>query len=377
MATGGQDHVAELAQAQRLEAIGRFAGGIVHDFNNLLSVMLSYTTLILEELNAKDPLRADIEEIKLAAERASELTRGLLNFSRRRASDSRPIDVNEVLGTLERIIRRIIGTDVSLTVALASAPSFIRADPSALEQVIMNLVVNARDAMPSGGQLTIETQDAIVDGKPCVVITITDTGVGMSADVLGHVFEPFFTTKEPGKGTGLGLATVNAIVTGLGGQISAASEPTKGCTFQLLFPRVDPPSGRESLPPTSSQPLSALLYRGTETVLVVDGDAPVRSCLKNTLRRFGYQVIEAPNAGEALLICEQHEAPIHLLLTDLELPRVNGRQLAQRVAALKPEMRVLYMTTNAIEGMTDVLAKPVTAASLTRRVRETLDAKSM
>ncbi len=380
----------QLRQAQKMEAIGRLAGSVAHDFNNLLSVILSYSSLLLGELKAVDPLRADLESIKKAGEKAAELTNQLLAFSRQQVLAPRVLDLNEVVLGSERMLRRLLGEDVELIIHCGRYLSHVMADPGQVDQVVMNLAINARDAMPAGGKLTIETRNVVLDESyttehfeagvgPHVMLAVSDTGVGMDKQTQARIFEPFFTTKELGKGTGLGLSTVFGIVKQSGGNIWVYSEPGGGTTFKVYLPVAE---GAEPEAPEVHEPAT---LHGTETILLVEDQDDVRRVAHAILRKFGYHVIEARNAGEALLSCERHPRTIHLLLTDVVMPQMSGRELAERLLQIRPEMRVLYMsgyTENTIvhHGILDsgisYLQKPIVPEMLARRVREVLDSRT-
>jgi PAS domain S-box-containing protein len=377
----------QLRQAQKMEAVGRLAGGVAHDFNNILSVILSYSEMLLADLPPDEPMRDDIDEIAKAGRRAVDLTRQLLSFSRQQVLAPKVLEPNDLLANIDKMLRRILGADIDLASVPAERLGRVRADPGSLEQVIMNLVVNARDAMPTGGKLTIETANMEIDEEyasqhpdskpgPHVMIAVTDTGTGMDAATRARIFEPFFTTKGQGKGTGLGLSTVFGIVHQSGGTVWVYSEVGKGTTFKVLLPRVDADLDATQ----STAPLAPT--HGTETILLVDDDEPVRLVARAILRKNGYRVLEASNAGEALLHAESHTGPIHLLVTDVVMPQMSGPTLAQRLTAIRHGMKVLCMSGytddsivrhGIIEGSIAFLQKPVTPQGLARKVRAVLD----
>jgi len=379
---------AQLAQSRKMEAVGILAGGIAHDFNNLLSIMITYTTFALDTLSDGDPLRADIEQVAKAGDRAVSLTRQLLAFSRQQILEPTIMDLNATVSSIEPMLRRLVGETIEITLTSEPALSRVSADAGQIEQVIMNLVVNARDAMPAGGELTIETANVwLAEGAPppviglkaghYVLLAIADTGTGIDAATRERIFEPFFTTKALGKGTGLGLSTVLGIVQQSGGQLAVQSELGKGTRFEVYLPSVDRPAS-----PVAAASAAKVVGGGHETVLVVEDDDQVRNLTRAILRRNGYEVLVASNGGEAFLISEQRSAPIHLLLTDVVMPRMNGRQLAERLTAARPEMKVLFMTgytDDAVvrQGVFDadlaLLQKPITPEALARRVRAVLD----
>jgi CheY-like chemotaxis protein len=365
------------------------AGGIAHDFNNLLTVITSYSDLLLEELGTEDPRRGDVAEIRKAGASAAGLTRQLLAFSRQQVLEPRVLDMNAVVSSAETLLKRLIGEDIELVTALAPRLGAIKADPGQLEQVIVNLAVNARDAMPEGGKITIETANVDMDVAyvrdhplarpgPYVMLSVSDTGTGMDEQTQRRIFEPFFTTKEMGKGTGLGLATVYGIVKQSGGFIWVYSELDHGTTFKVYLPRV---TEAVDAPTPRAQPKES--PRGTETVLLVEDAAAVRAVSRQVLERLGYAVLEAPDGKAALHLATKHRGPIHLLLTDVVMPELGGRQLAEQLTALRPELKVLYVsgyTDDAVvrhgvlEAGIAYLQKPFTPEILGRRVREVLDA---
>jgi two-component system cell cycle sensor histidine kinase/response regulator CckA len=378
----------QLRQSQRMEAIGRLAGGIAHDFNNLLTVIKGYSQLSLGELREGDPLKGNIEEIKKAAERAADLTRQLLAFSRRQILEMKVLDLNTVLQNLEKMLHRLIGEDIELVFLKGKDLGTVKCDPGQIEQVIMNLAVNARDAMPKGGKLTVETANVELDDAYArahiavrpgryVMFSVSDTGIGMTPEVRERVFEPFFTTKERGKGTGLGLSTVYGIVKQSGGNIWVYSEPGKGTAFKIYLPRVDEP-----LEELEEEVRKKGFAGGIETIFIVEDNEEVRKLAKRILAKQGYKVLEASQGNEALQICEKHKGPIHLMVTDVVMPGMDGHELANSLKIHHPETKVLYMsgyTDNAIthhgileKGM-NYVQKPFTVDGLLKKVREVLD----
>jgi PAS domain S-box-containing protein len=379
---------AQLRQAQKMEAVGRLAGGIAHDFNNLLSVIVGCASMLAADL-PRGEVSQELDEILRAGERAAELTRQLLAFSRQQVRAPTVLSLNEVLGRMDRMLRRVIGEDIELRTLQAPELDSIEADAGQIEQVIMNLVVNARDAMPEGGRLVLQTANVFVDPGfagthvglapgPHVMLSIADTGVGIDATTLEKIFEPFFTTKEPGKGTGLGLPTVFGIIKQSGGGIFVESQPGEGTTFSIYFPRVE---GRAAAVRGDETGPSS---RGTETVLLVEDEDQVRALVSRVLKRSGYAVLEAARPHEALELASRLEQPIHLLITDVVMPELNGRQLADRVRVLRPELAILFMSgysdhllerDGVLEHGLHFLPKPITPAALNSTVRSILDAR--
>ena len=377
---------AQLLQSQKLESVGMPAGGIAHDFNNLLTVITGYSDLTLTRLDKADPLALYVEEIQKAADRAASLTRQLLAFSRKQLMKPRVLDLNAVIANIEKMLGRLVGEDMELRTLPAIGLGRVKADPGQIEQVILNLVVNARDAMPQGGKITIETSNIYLDEAYArrhiavqsgwyVMLVVSDTGHGMDAEIQKYIFEPFFTTKEQGKGTGLGLSTVYGIVKQSGGSIWVYSEVGLGTSFKIYLPLV------EEQDTLSQERVGCPQEAGTETVLLAEDEEMVRNLAHETLMMHGYTVLKASNAGEALLFCQQHEGPIHLLLTDVVMPGMGGKELAERVGTLRPDTRVLYMsgyTDDAIvhHGILDedvaFIGKPFTPNALVLKVVEVL-----
>ena len=377
----------QLRQSQKMEAIGTLSGGIAHDFNNLLTVIKGYSSMVLDRAKDKE-LRAQVERIDQAAEQAASLTRQLLAFSRRQILQPKVFNISALVLNLDKMLRRLIGEDIEMVTVAAPDLGLVKTDPGQLEQVIMNLVVNARDAMPRGGKLTLETGNADLDETYArehgdvspgsyVMLAVSDTGMGMDSEGQAHIFEPFFTTKEPGKGTGLGLSMVYGIVKQSGGSISVYSEPGRGSTFKIYLPRVDTPA--EDI--TVEQPSTARM-RGNETILLVEDDPLVRELARAVLTTCGYSVLVGEDSRTVASLCERHADPIHLLLTDVVMPGASGREVASQVLARRPGIKVLYMsgyTADAVvhhgvlDGGTFFLPKPFTPSSLAAKVREVLD----
>ena len=380
----------QLRQSQKMEAIGTLAGSVAHDFNNLLSVVISYTDLLLDGLPESHPMRSDLEQIARAGQRAASLTRQLLAFSRQQVMQPRVVNFNDSIAGMAKMLGRLIGEDIELTVVPGRGSGLVFVDPTQIEQVVLNLVVNARDAMPRGGKLTIDSSDVVLDESyasehlgvepgPYVMLSVSDTGTGMDRATQQRIFEPFFTTKERGKGTGLGLSTVFGIVKQSGGSVWVYSELGEGTTFKIYLPRAA--EGMATAERVTTMPET---LHGSETILLTEDDEQVRELACAILRKHGYHVIEAPTAGDAVLICEQYRGTIHLLLTDVVMPRIGGRQLWERVGPLRPGMKVLFMsgyTDDAIihHGVLSsefaFVQKPLLPALLLRKLRSVLDDK--
>jgi two-component system cell cycle sensor histidine kinase/response regulator CckA len=376
----------QLLQAQKLESIGQLAGGVAHDFNNLLTIISGYSELILGRCDPNDPVCEPVEQISRAAARAAALTRQLLAFGSRQPSEQKDMQLNDVVSNVEKMLRRLIGEDVDLVMALEDDAGAIRADPGQIEQIIVNLVINARDAMPGGGKLLIETAALYVDEESAqgrlsmtpgryVMLAVSDTGIGMTGEVKSRIFEPFFTTKERGKGTGLGLSTVYGIVQQSRGSISVHSEPALGTTFRLLFPAVQP--GR----PEISGAAAVIPSFGNETILLTEDEAGVRGYVRHILERQGYRVAEASNGLEAMDVVHRFPGPIHLLLTDVVMPEIGGVELAAQFSAVYPGVPILYMSGYNdrlwmdAEIAVNFIQKPFSSPDLLARIRELLDAR--
>src|SRR5438552_4167792 len=384
-----QRHLEEqFRQSQKMEAVGQLAGGIAHDFNNLLTAILGNTQLLLRELPPGDSKRGDVEEIRKASERAASLTRQLLAYSRRQMLQPEVLDLNVVVAEMDKMLQRLIGEHIALVAVLAPDLGRVRADPNQIEQVIVNHVVNARDAMPERGKLRIETANVDLDETfaqihlgsvpgPYAVLAVTDSGVGMDATVRAHLFEPFFTTKEVGKGTGLGLATVYGIVKQSDGYISVYSEPGRGSSFKIYLPRIATPAD------VPAGPQKGGAARGSETVLVVEDEPAVLALSRRALEAQGYVVLAASDPAAALRVVERHGGTIHMLVTDVVMPGLSGPELADKLAAQRPGIRVLYMSGypgdavvqhGGLPAGSAFLQKPFSADTLARKVRDVLDA---
>ena len=377
----------QMRQAQKMEAVGRLAGGIAHDFNNVLTAILGYGQLLADKVQATPELAEDVAEVLKAGERAATLTRQLLTFSRHRPTEQRVLSLDSIVADTEKMLRRLVGEDVVVTAKLGSA-GLVKVDPGQIEQVLVNLAVNARDAMPDGGHLTIETSRTELDEayeathlavRPgeYVLLAVTDTGTGMNAATLGHLFEPFFTTKEQGKGTGLGLSTVYGIVKQSGGHIEVYSEPGLGTTFKIYLPVAE--MEKESRSASSGV---HTLKRGSETILLVEDEEAVRLLVRRELESRGYTVLTPANADEALHACDRHIGPIHLLLTDIVMPGMLGPEVARLACALRPDLKVLYMSgytdesimqRGLLSGNEVFIQKPFSPHALSQKVREALE----
>ena len=374
----------QIAQGQKMEAIGQLAGGIAHDFNNLLTVILSYGDLALHELAPNDRAREHVEQMRHAGERASELTRRLLAFSRHDVGDAVPVDLAALVRDLDRMLSRVLGDRIALETT-APVAAWVRADPGQLERVLLNLVMNARDAMPAGGTIRVAVEPISVDAAevagldapagPCVRLTVRDDGLGMDERVRARAFEPFFTTKELGRGTGLGLSTVFGIVKRSAGAISIESALGRGSTFTIVLPRIPTPA----TPPVSKTRTAPAPPSGDETILLVEDEPQVRALVREYLIGRGYAVVDAPDGVAALEASQAHAGPIHLLLSDVVMPRLNGIEVARRLLTARPGLRVLFMTgyapvspSESVPGAAHV-EKPIALEALARRVREVLD----
>ncbi|MBI2682643.1 MAG: response regulator [Acidobacteriales bacterium] len=382
----------QLRQAQKLEAVGRLAGGIAHDFNNVLTVIRGYSEILLAEHNPNDPEHEPLEEIRKAADRASALTAQLLAFSRQQVLAPRTLELNTILDNLEKMLRRLLSTEVVMQLRRDPALWPVKADPTQMEQVIMNLVVNANDAMPQGGTLTIETRNVTLDdlfakehlgvaAGQYARVSVTDTGVGMSPDLTSRIFEPFFTTKEQGRGTGLGLATSYGIVKQSGGHIEVLSRLGSGTTFHVYLPAAEVVEEM----PRAAEPEATASHRGHETVLLIEDEEGLRTLVRRVLSAQGYVVLDAPDPETALELSRDHRGPIHLLLTDVVLKEGNGQVVAQEITRARPETKVIFMSGYSQDAVlqhgqlrpnTAFLSKPFTTAALAAKVRETLDATS-
>ena len=381
----------QFRQSQKMEAVGRLAGGIAHDFNNLLTVIMGYSQVLLTELGPQHPLRGKIEETLKAGERAATLIRQLLTFSSKQSLDPKILSLNTAVTSLESLLRRLIGEGIQLVSKLDPTNGRLCADQAQLEQVLVNLIVNARDAMPKGGTLTIETAQVELTRSPVYHLTplppgpyvrlaVSDTGCGMDRRTQSHIFEPFFTTKGEGKGSGLGLSTVFGIVTQCGGAIDVTSRVGHGTRFDLYFPSVE----SDILTTVPTKPLGQP-QRGTETILLVEDEPSVRMLVRDELRKLGYRVVEAKNGVEACLLATQQAGSLHLLLTDVVMPGMGGRELAQHLSVIKPDLRTLFISgymddvgimAGQEEGTSSFLQKPFTPEVLARALRSLLDAST-
>jgi CheY-like chemotaxis protein len=379
-----------LRQSQKLEAIGQLAGGVAHDFNNLLTAINGYSSLALQRLDDNHPIRSYLEEVKKAGDRAANLTRQLLAFGRKQMLQPLALNLNDVVADMSKMLRRLIGEDIQFTAKFDPELMRIKADPGQIEQVLVNLVVNARDAMPQGGQLTIETANIEVDreyagkhfGAPpgsYVMLAVSDTGVGMDEDTKARIFEPFFTTKEKGKGTGLGLSTVYGIIKQSGGNIWVYSEPGRGSSFKVYLQQFEAATGA-----TEKATVEPVAQGGSETILLVEDEDVVRGLARKILEQSGYRVLDARNGTEAIRISREHAEAIQLLLTDVVMPEISGKEIAERLTVLRPTIRVLYMSGytdeaivhhGVIDANVEFIQKPFTPMALVRKVRAVLDLK--
>jgi PAS domain S-box-containing protein len=379
----------QFRQSQKMEAVGRLAGGVAHDFNNMMTVVIGYSEFLLSKLKKEDAEYKSVEGIMNAGKRAASLTQQLLAFSRKQVFQPHVVNLNALVTDLEKMLKRLIGEDIDLQLDLDSKLGAVRADPSQIDQIIMNLAVNARDAMPRGGKIAIETANVELDEEyarlhmevqpgPYVMLAVSDTGSGMDKETQSRIFEPFFSTKEEGKGTGLGLSTVYGIVKQSGGNIWVYTEPGQGTTFKIYFPRIE-----EAAEARKQEEASDKSFRGSETILLVEDEEMVRDLAYKVLAEMGYKVLAASNGEEALQICEQHKEPIHLMLTDVVMPKMSGRELAEGSVRWYPELKVIYMSgytdssvirNGMLEPGVNFVQKPFTPLSLTKKVREVLDA---
>jgi PAS domain S-box-containing protein len=378
-----------ITQAERMAAVGLLAGGVAHDFNNLLTIITGYSQILLSTMTEGDTNRAAVEQILKASDRAASLTRQLLAFSRKQKVQPKIIDLNALVQGMSTMLRRLIGEDIELHVGLAPNAAKVSADPGQIEQVIMNLAVNSRDAMPEGGTLTIETRNVVLDEEyaanhmgvtpgPYVLLSVSDNGTGMDQETRLRLFEPFFTTKAPGRGTGLGMSTVFGIVKQSGGNVEVYSEPGSGTSVKTYLPLVE----AESANLEKKDEAAHQHGRGSETILLVEDEEAVRLLVRKTLERQGYHVLDAPNAKEARRITREHRGPLHLLITDVVMPQESGRQLAEWIVTARPEIKVLYMSgytdhaivnNNVISADVAFIQKPFAPSALARKVREVLE----
>jgi two-component system, cell cycle sensor histidine kinase and response regulator CckA len=377
----------QLYLSQKLEAIGRLSGGVAHDFNNLLGVIIGYSEALQKQMDADHPFREAVDEIQKAGKRAAALTQQLLAFSRKQVLEPKVIDLNIIVSDVEKMLHRLIGEDIELEIVLGESLGMVKADRGQIDQVILNLAVNARDAMPKGGKLVIETRNAdltaadvnryryVIPG-PYVVLKVTDTGCGMDAELQSHIFEPFFTTKDKGKGTGLGLATVYGVIKQSGGYIWVESQVGKGTTFSVYLPRVEEPHETDT-----KRDFSQPAVRRSVTILLVEDEDSLRKLTASTLRAAGHTVLEAGEAAQALRVANQSDSPIDLLLTDVVMPGMSGQALASDLTALRPETKVLYMsgytdgavaTHGVLQSGISFLRKPFSSEELIRRIDEIL-----